>query len=279
MENDPSGTLRDTIGHNSNWLVVLPQPSRGFTISEPPCTFKLKKFGGYSLHKVKGGRQLRQWRSSFWVWLTKSIGISRKLASVLCTRRKGNILRIFTNWESIIDSFLLYDIQCFKSQRIWRQCFRSYLGVASSNLDRTIKFYKNLRDILYHEIYDLRTEEEPKWLKFNFFVKLYSLVEKERTRDNLFKVSHLMSTRNLAPGGKFAMLQAKQKYMDTTTSPWDVSHTWLKRLKKAALYSFSIAKRLATKTNDLGAHLSLSQSASFATTQREGGKAYESLKD
>jgi len=210
--------------------------------------------------------------------------MAKGLADTICyCRTRREIMQYFRQWESIIDGFALANMDFFRdTQGAFRKLFRKFMGVASTSVDLTTNYYKEFVADLKIIYLEPIQNEGPAAMRpdnpFRFLIDVVLRVLKKDTKDAYSQVIHIMSTRHLSTADELTEQKASVEFERLVTSKFEVKATVLANLRVGIRRVLKICASLRGGTrNVLGPHLSISRSGSYGYSQKNGGKAAETL--
>jgi hypothetical protein len=215
--------------------------------------------------------------------LQRDFGFSRKVSEIFSSRKLSEIRRIEKTVEGVIDSILLFDPGLFQTAEglsLLKAMIRKIITVGIFNLPQVIGFWKQFASYTFLDVTKSHTGAARVPPPDNFFfairnTPLLSKMERDGvTKDDLTKLSHLCSSRQLPTGDKKTEIKSLWELKSVTTEVFKTKAVDLRDLYRSS-------RLIGRKCRKAGpgpirnAHLSLATSGSLERKVHEGGRAQE----
>jgi hypothetical protein len=209
--------------------------------------------------------------------------VSHKLATqVLPTRSACDVLRWMEEWEGIIDSLLLFDLNLFNEENrgLLRFLFRKVFHIAMFNVDLVTSHWKEFTSVLWNNVSKQFTLEDVRISERNPFRKLLAygpIIDLQanglKTKLEATAMAHLLSTRQMVPGGVTKQVAALDKFVETTSVPFVPTEVNSERARIGATYVGKKVSSRRKKTNLTAlCHISLSTAGDVDFSKINGGR-------
>nr|WAK73584.1 RNA-dependent RNA polymerase [Phytophthora palustris narna-like virus 1] len=208
-------------------------------------------------------------------------------ARILSERPQDTILNSIKQVECLIDNLLLYDRTLFDrnnpDHKVIGRRVRVTLKLCTYSVDDQVAQWKDL----VNHLVTLRSKaivEKSVNLRFNAYrwllktATIRDLVRNPR-KDRSERMAHLISTRNLAPGGKRARLKAVARFKELTSSAFITNETALQKLGIVTQRVTNICSTIRGTNLLSGGHCSLNNSGTLDVPVRLGGRAADAIID
>jgi hypothetical protein len=237
-----------------------------------------------SIGKAGTALRFQKYRRSLRDYLCRAWSMSKHDACVLAKRPYSQIRTMFENLDSLIDNLALYDETLFRrdNRKMLRNIVPKILKVSTYGVTDVISQWK---DFVQHYTATVceTVVESPHVLHGNLFRKLYKYPEFsqapldcKRRAENL---AHLISTRNLANGGRKEERKAIETFKEITSTAVHLDDTVLQDHRDAGRYIGNILLSIGHQGFETMSHVSLTASGSIDAEVKAGGMATEAKVD
>jgi hypothetical protein len=215
--------------------------------------------------------------------LQRDFGLSGRMSEIFAARSPAHIRRIEQTIEGIVDSLLLFDpdlLISVEGLRTMKHIVRKIMKSGTFNLPDVISQWKTFTAYTFLDVTRSYTKESHSIPRGNAFAVLRKtpllsrMLKGEISKDDLSKISHLCSTRQLPCGDRKVEIKSLNDLKQLTSSSANLSAETLKSFYEGS----RIIGRKCRKAGPgpiRNAHLSLATSGSLDYKVHEGGRAQE----
>jgi hypothetical protein len=203
------------------------------------------------------------------------------------TRSRRYLIEVLQNAECLLDNLLLFDQTLFDQNKTDGKAIgrivRVTLELSTYSIEDQIRQWKEVCNsfitlrskALVEKHYDLRHNAYAWMLTAPEFKPLIDNPSKEWS----MRLAHLISTRNLAPGGRKARCKAIEKFKRTTELPFIVPENALHKLDITSEWLGGFCSHLKGTNLLRGGHCSLNNSGTLDMPVSMGGRAADAMID
>jgi hypothetical protein len=296
MSSTTQESLRTSCGwsHNRTASLYLPRTflNGDYVLPGRDASLLSKKVGGVnaSLSKRRGAFIPERIQAKLVQSLCTDLGLSKRMSQVFLSRKRSTIERVEEEVKGIIDALLLFDSRLFiegcENHDLLFTILRKVISIGAFDVDDVTSFWKEFSNYVWVTA-SRSTTLEPATLRVeNPFKRilrhsLFRFIEAEGIRDkrDAERLAHLCNSRQLVAGGHKTMKIAMRKFIETTSTPFELSSEEIDRARWAA---YRVGRKIKLLEPDLPretAHISLSGAGSFSKTVKDGGRAQEIIED
>jgi len=275
--NEPTGSanLRVAVGRDDLWRYFVPTFMPNGDLILPPRHSSLLsiKIKGRVYSKIKHRSQSD---INLWKKKVKNLSFKPSIVEILSKRNFNCIRRIEQEVHGFIDSLILSRFSIFdkKNHPLIRRIIRKIFHVGVFNIDMVTSQWKNFTDFLYQRSCRLEFIEPVKLIS-NLFTPLLeledirSLLDGVNDRYDCVRLSALLSTRQMVPGGPKVSEKAVLSFYKTTSCRYPIQPDYLNDFSAQS----KIFGKICGKYSMSAAHLSLSTAGDYDSSVEDGGRA------
>jgi hypothetical protein len=263
--------------------VPLTSSNQDVHLSDGPLGILYLKVSGKNLFGCRG-LDNASFRTKLFKRL-KSLNLKPQVLKILQTRAKHEIARIDQEYLGILDSLLLFDPSLFSSgnQRSIKRLVRKIIHTSVFSTDRVTFLWKEFTNYVYVNACKLQTLDFQGLSRGNFFKSLLTfprlaklISEGLMTKPDATSVAHLLSTRQLAHGGKAARERSLIQFHETTSHKVEIDSVTRSSMSYEASQIGSFLRPMVSqRIFNRMSHISFANSGTVDTPVAKGGRGSE----